>query len=141
MLKNFFIFIIALIFLIFFFFIYYDEKVVLIDGISIYRKELLLFYNVQKNCYKNENISKEEALAMPRSLVACRIKTKRIQNGVYLYPLDLSYPECRKRELKNFKEALKFLDSYRWSSHLDYCGKKNFLSVTQRKFLLDYFEG
>jgi hypothetical protein len=64
MLKNFFVLIIALIFLIFFFFIYYDEKVVLIDGISIYRKELLLFYNVQKNCYKNENISKEEALAM-----------------------------------------------------------------------------
>jgi hypothetical protein len=64
MLKNFFVFISVLIFLALFFFIYYDEKVALIDGISIYKKELLLFYNVQKNCYKNENISKEEALAM-----------------------------------------------------------------------------
>jgi hypothetical protein len=64
MLKNFFVFISVLIFLALFFFIYYDEKVALIDGISIYRRELLLFYKVQKNCYKNENISKEEALAM-----------------------------------------------------------------------------
>jgi hypothetical protein len=64
MLKNFFVFISVLIFLALFFFIYYDEKVALIDSISIYGKELFLFYKVQKNCYKNENISKEEALAM-----------------------------------------------------------------------------
>jgi hypothetical protein len=64
MLKKFLVFIIVLIFLIFFFFIYYDEKVALIDSISIYKKELFLFYNIQKNCYKNEKISKEEALAM-----------------------------------------------------------------------------
>jgi hypothetical protein len=64
MLKNFFVFISVLIFLTLFFSIYYDEKVALINNINIYRKELLLFYQVQKNCYKNENISKEEVLAM-----------------------------------------------------------------------------
>lgn len=36
---------------------------------------------------------------------------------------------------------VKFLNSYRWSSHMDYCGWRNFPSVTQRDFLLDFFEG
>ena len=36
---------------------------------------------------------------------------------------------------------MKFLKSYRWSSHLDYFGKKNFPSVTQREFLLKFFGG
>ncbi len=37
--------------------------------------------------------------------------------------------------------SIDFLDSYRWSSHLDYCGWNNFPSVTQREFLLDFFGG
>jgi len=60
---------------------------------------------------------------------------------IHCNPLDLKYPEWRKRELKDLKGAIDFLSSYRWSSHLDYCGKNNFPSVTQRKFLLDYFGG
>jgi len=36
---------------------------------------------------------------------------------------------------------MKFLENYRWSSFLDYIGKKNFPSVTQREFLLEFFEG
>ncbi len=35
----------------------------------------------------------------------------------------------------------KFLREYRWSSHMDYCGWKNFPSLTQRKLLLDFFGG
>ena len=31
--------------------------------------------------------------------------------------------------------------NYRWSSFLDYIGKKNFPSVTQREFFLDIFKG
>jgi hypothetical protein len=54
----------AILFLALFFFIYYDKKIVLINNISIYKKELSLFYKAQKNCYKNENISNEEVLAM-----------------------------------------------------------------------------
>lgn len=60
---------------------------------------------------------------------------------IHLNPLDLKFPEWRKRELKNYKEAVKFLDNYRWSSHFDYAGKKNFPSVTQRDFLMKFFEG
>lgn len=60
---------------------------------------------------------------------------------IHFNPLDLKTPEWRKRELKNPATAIRFLEEYRWSSHLDYLGKKNFPSVTQREFLLDFFGG
>ncbi len=60
---------------------------------------------------------------------------------IHLNPLDLKFPEWRQRNLSNYKEALKFLKSYRWSSHMDYLGIKNFPSVTQRDFLNDFFNG
>jgi putative transposase len=60
---------------------------------------------------------------------------------IHLNPLDLVAPEWREREMKNYKNALKFLGSYRWSSHLDYLGKKNFPSITNRDFLLEFFGG
>lgn len=58
---------------------------------------------------------------------------------IHCNSLDLIMPEWRRRELRNYKKALKFLEDYRWSSHADYIGKKNFPSVTQRDFLLKYF--
>lgn len=60
---------------------------------------------------------------------------------IHLNPLDLKFPEWRNKEIKNYKEAMKFLENYRWSSFLDYIGKKNFPSVTQREFLSEFFEG
>src|SRR3989344_8067514 len=56
---------------------------------------------------------------------------------IHLNPLDLIVPEWRNREIKNLDKALEFLENYRWSSYLDYIGKKNFPSVTQRDFLLN----
>ncbi|MEK7180773.1 MAG: transposase [Patescibacteria group bacterium] len=58
---------------------------------------------------------------------------------IHLNPLDLIAPEWRDRKLTNFTNAMKFLNSYRWSSHLDYAGEKNFPSVTQRDFLMKFF--
>lgn len=60
---------------------------------------------------------------------------------IHLNPLDLKFPEWRNKEIKNYKEAMKFLENYRWSSFPDYIGKKNFPSVTQREFLNEFFEG
>jgi len=60
---------------------------------------------------------------------------------IHLNALDLKFPEWRNKELKNYREAMNFLENYRWSSHLDYIGKKNFPSVTQREFLMDFFGG
>jgi len=60
---------------------------------------------------------------------------------IHLNPLDLLEPEWRTGKIKNYKKAVEFLESYRWSSHLDYIGKKNFPSVTQREFLLGVLAG
>lgn len=60
---------------------------------------------------------------------------------VHVNPLDLIAPEWRKGEIKNIKKIINFLESYRWSSFLDYIGKNNFPSVTQREFLLEFFGG
>jgi putative transposase len=60
---------------------------------------------------------------------------------IHCNPLDFFVPEWREREISNYMDALRFLESYRWSSHLDYLGKKNFPSVTNREFLLEFFGG
>ncbi|KKR39311.1 MAG: hypothetical protein UU18_C0011G0023 [Parcubacteria group bacterium GW2011_GWB2_40_8] len=60
---------------------------------------------------------------------------------IHLNPLDFVAPEWRERKIKDFKKVVDFINSYRWSSHLDYIGKNNFPSVTQRNFLLDFFGG
>jgi len=61
---------------------------------------------------------------------------------VHLNPLDLIIPDWKEnKEVKDTKKAISFLKSYRWSSFPDYIGKKNFPSVTQRKFLMDCFGG
>lgn len=72
-------------------------------------------------------------------------KTKKILIGreahflyilhyVHLNPLDYlsgasKWRERDKGTIKNTKGALKHLGKYRWSSYLDYCGKKNFPSI------------
>lgn len=60
---------------------------------------------------------------------------------IHLNPLDLITPEWREKKIQNYKKSLRFLENYRWSSYLDYIGKKNFPSVTQRELLLNFFNG
>ena len=60
---------------------------------------------------------------------------------IHLNPLDMAAPEWREKKIENYHKAMKFLESYRWSSFSDYIGKKNFPSVTQREFLMEFFDG
>ena len=54
---------------------------------------------------------------------------------IHANPLDLKFPEWREKKIKNAKQALEFLESYRWSSFSDYVGKRNFPSVIHKLFL------
>ncbi len=54
---------------------------------------------------------------------------------IHLNPLDLTMPQWRKGNITNTKEALKHLRKYKWSSHLDYLGEKNFPSIISKSFL------
>ena len=58
---------------------------------------------------------------------------------IHLNPLDLSMPEWREKRIRNIYGALKVLENYRWSSYLDYWGKKNFPSITQRDFFVEIY--
>lgn len=60
---------------------------------------------------------------------------------IHLNPLDLISPDWRQREISDYKKSIDFLEQYRWSSHIDYIGYKNFPSVTSRDFLLNVFGG
>jgi hypothetical protein len=123
MLKNFFVFISVLIFLVFFFFIYYDEKVVLIDSISIYGKELWLFYQVQKNCYKNENISKEEALAM---LIRDKLEFSVLKKKYNLEP-----------EKSILTEKAKWIDKNTRAPEILKCTKNTYFPFYKKYYLED----
>ncbi len=60
---------------------------------------------------------------------------------IHCNPLDLIVSEWRERKISDPKKAINFLSNYRWSSHLDFCGKHNFPSITKRDFLLEIFGG
>lgn len=55
---------------------------------------------------------------------------------IHLNPLDLIMPDWKEGGVKDYRKVEQFLSSYRWSSYLDYIGKKkNFPSVISEKFL------
>ncbi len=62
---------------------------------------------------------------------------------IHLNPLDLTVPAWRERNIStsDVNKIGRFLEKYRWSSYLDYIGKKNFPSVTQREFLTEFLGG
>lgn len=61
---------------------------------------------------------------------------------IHTNPLDLvSKHPLDEVQPRQVEEEINFLENYRWSSFMDYIGKKNFPSVTSREFLLDFFGG
>ncbi len=75
---------------------------------------------------------------------AIPIKTEEylthLSRYVHLNPVELVEPNWEVEGIKNWQKANEFLESYRWSSYLDYLGKKNFPSITSRDFLLRIFD-
>lgn len=104
------------------------------QGIPLFMKKLNMGYAK----YFNEKYSRSGALwqgKYKKILVERDAHFNYIPYYIHLNPLDLKYPEWREGQVENCKEALKYLNSYRWSSHLDYSGHKNFPSLLQRNFL------
>lgn len=77
---------------------------------------------------------------------AVHIKTtEQLQNCfVYIHanPLSLIEPGWKENGIKLSQKAIKFLEEeYKWSSYWDYIGKKNFPSITEKKFILETMKG
>lgn len=110
------------------------------DGIPRFMKKLNMGYAK----YFNEKNNRTGALFQGKYK---SIQVTRDAHFLYLpyyihfNPLDLTMPQWREQKIRSSKQAFEYLKSYRWSSHLDYLGIKNFPSVTQRDFFLDFFEG
>lgn len=74
-------------------------------------------------------------------------KSKHIQTDAYLMhavryvhlnPVAMIEPEWETNGIKDWKSALKFLNSYKWSSHNDYTGAENFPNLICKEHLPDY---
>lgn len=76
---------------------------------------------------------------------AIRIKNNDQLEVVFVYihtnPISLVEPRWKEKGIKNLKKINEFLESYKWSSYLDYINKKNFPSLTNREFLLEVMDG
>lgn len=110
------------------------------DGISGFMRKLDMGYAK----YFNQKYKRKGTLfegRYKRVLVEKEPHFYHLPYYIHLNPLDLKFPEWREGKLRNYNQSIEFLNNYRWSSHLDYIGKKNFPSVTDRKFLTEVFGG
>lgn len=76
---------------------------------------------------------------------AVHIKTDIQLRVVFVYihtnPISLIEPKWKEKGIANPKKVIKFVENYKWSSYPDYIGKKNFPSLTERKFMLKVMKG
>ncbi len=102
-------------------------------GVSLFLRKL----NVGYANYFNERYERKGTLFQGRTkkiLIERDAQFNYILHYIHLNPLDYleGAEEWRVRSkngIKSAKKALEYLDTYRWSSYLDYTGKKNFPSV------------
>lgn len=77
--------------------------------------------------------------------VSVHIKTNDQLKDVFVYihtnPISLIEPKWKELRIKNPEEAIESVENYKWSSYLDYLGKRNFPSVTERGFMLKVMDG
>lgn len=59
---------------------------------------------------------------------------------IHLNPVELKEKNWKEDGIKNWNKINKFLDNYRYSSYLDYIGKKNFPSIINKKLIVELFD-
>ena len=110
-------------------------------GLSLFLRKL----NVGYAKYFNERYKRSGTLFQGRTkkiLIDRDAYMLHILNYIHFNPLDISKTsqDWRSRSIPNSNEALLLLDNYRWSSYLDYCGKKNFPSILTTSLFQDIFQ-
>lgn len=98
--------------------------------------------NVGYANYFNEKYDREGSLFQGRTK-RVRIDNDahflHILNYIHLNPLDFiaGAREWRERRIESTADAVNQLETYRWSSYHDYCGKKKFPSILTTKLFSD----
>jgi len=98
------------------------------DGVTKFMRKLGTGYTM----YFNTKYQRSGALFQGK-FKHILIKSERyflhLTRYIHLNPLDLFQSDWREKGIRNLNKARVFLEKYRWSSFLDYTGKKNFSSV------------
>ncbi|MHB1769903.1 MAG: transposase [Minisyncoccota bacterium] len=108
----------------------------------------LVKLNVGYAKYFNERHTRDGTLFQGRTkkiLVKDESHFLYLLHYVHLNPLDylagaFMWRERDKGTIKDAGEALKYLNEYRWSSYLDYCGRKNFPSLITKDLFGNTFD-
>jgi len=86
-----------------------------------------------------------EGHVFQKRFTAVHIKNEEQLKTVFVYihtnPISLIEPKWKEIGIKNPEKCIQFLEEYRWSSYLDYIGKKSFPSVSDRDFILRIMGG
>lgn len=115
----------------------------LVDGgISLFMKKLSNGYTG----YFNEKYKRKGIGALFQGCFkAVQVENDRQLMALVYYiftnPIELVEKNWKEGGVKDLKKAIKFLESYRWSSYLDCIGISNFSSVTKRDFIVEFFGG
>lgn len=107
-------------------------------GISLFMRKL----NVGYANYFNERYERQGTLFQGRTKkkhIDSNAYFLHILNYIHLNPLDYlsGATHWRERAIDNEKSAFAFLEDYRWSSFLDYIGRKNFPSIISKDLFAD----
>lgn len=110
------------------------------DGISKFMQKV----NIGYAKYFNKKYERKG------TLFESRFKSILIDNQAYftyipfyihLNPLDFKFKEWRDHKLTDYHGAMDFLNSYKWSSHLDYLGANKFSYLLQKELLNELLGG
>ena len=110
-------------------------------GLSLFSRRL----NVGYAMYFNEKYDRSGVLFQGRTKkmpITNDAYFLHILHYIHLNPLDFlkGAGDWRDMRIANTEQALRHLDSYRWSSYLDYCGEKNFPSIITTELFGDVFK-
>jgi putative transposase len=104
------------------------------NGISNFMRKLGIGYSM----YFNKKYERVGTLFQGRFKAILVNKNEYISYlhyYIHLNPLELIEPDWKEGKIKDLNKAIEFLESYRWSSYMDYIGKKNFPSLINKEFL------
>ena len=102
------------------------------DGISKFMQKLggyVLYFNKKYD---------RKGHLFQNKFQAVHIRTNDQLRTVFVYvhsnPIAIIFPGWKEKGIEDFKKAVDFIENYKWSSYLDYLGKSNFPSITNREF-------
>ena len=109
-------------------------------GISKFMRKIGAGYGIY---YNNKYKRKGHIFDGRYRIVHIKNDKQLITVFVYIHtnPVAIIFPNWKERGIKDFKKAADYLENYRWSSYLDYLGKKNLPSLTNREFLIKEMGG